>query len=423
MEEPARHRAFFFAAAGGCLFLGLAQGLPALVALALALLLLAARSYLRGRRRLRRLHVRRELEASAFEDDEVRVQLVLENHGREPVSLVEVVDAFGPALADRQVLLDPGPLLGGRRRRLAYRTTCSRLWGVYLVGPLTVRLSDPLGLFPLRGAPADLRPFDLFPRVHPASGLERLGSRASYAPSEPTAARAGQSAAYLGVRDYRPGDDVRRVHWPATARRGFPMVKEFEQDLMPYFTLFLDLEREKRAGTGQKSTLEYVVRTAACLLASAARRGDLVQAFGEGARPLLVPPGRGELHLAHALDQLIRVRQAGSVPLLDLVERERETLPAGSTATLLSASVFLDMGRLAETLAAMRARRVQAVLVAVDKDSFVPIDRRPRARSEVEAQCRELAVLAEGQGARVAVLSADQELPEELARPDWLEAG
>jgi uncharacterized protein (DUF58 family) len=416
----ALYRVFFFGAAGLCLFLGLAYRLSALSGLALALLFLAVRAYLRARRRLRGLHARREVEASAFEDDEVRVQVVLENHGREPVALVEIVDAFGPALADRQAILDPGPLAGGRRRRLAYRTFCSRLWGVYIVGPLTLRVWDPLGLFSLRRGFSDMQPFDVFPRVHPVGGLERLGTRTSFAPSEPTAPRAGQSAAYLGVREYRAGDDVRRLHWPATARRGLPMVKEYEQDQMPYFTLFLDLERAQRAGTGQKSTLEYVVRTAACLLASAARRGDLVQVFGEGARPLFVPPGRGELHLAHALDQLIRVRQAGNLPLLDLVEREQSTVPVGSTAALLSASVFLDPGRLAELLSGLRARRVQTVLVAVDKDSFLPIDRPLRARDDVEARAQELLALALAQGARMGVLSADHELEDELARPDWL---
>lgn len=421
MDESALYRAFLFGSAGLCLFLGLVLGATALTALAIASLVLLARAHRTAGRRLRRLRVHREMETSGFEDEEVRVVVVLENHGQEAVPLIEVTDAFGPAHADRQALLDPGPLGGGRRRRLAYRTVCSRLWGVYTVGPLRVSVSDALGLFSPRRALPEIEPFDVFPRVHPVS-LERLGSRASFAPSDPTAARAGQSAAYLGVRDFRPGDDVRRVHWPATARRGFPMVKEFEVDLTPYFTLFLDLQRDHRAGTGQKSTFEYVVRTAACLLASAARRGDLVQAFGEPARPLLVPPGRGELHLAHALDQLIRVRQDGSLPLLDLVERQMSTLPVGSTAALMSATVFLELERLAEILAWMRARGVRPVVVAVDKDSFLPIDVPSRPRADVAAQIQDLVAVALGQEARVAVLSALEELETELVRPDWLAA-
>src|SRR5262249_40299864 len=154
--------------------------------------------------------------------------------------------------------------------------------------------------------------------------------------------------------------------------------------------LFLDLERTHRAGTGQKSTLEYVVRTASSLLASAARRGDVVQAFGEWSQPLFISPGRGELHLAYGLDQLIRVHQDGRARLLDLVERARPALPAGSTAALVSATAFLDPLRLAETLGALRAQRVLPMLVAVDKDSFLQIEHRPHPPAEVEERLAEL---------------------------------
>jgi uncharacterized protein (DUF58 family) len=200
------------------------------------------------------------------------------------------------------------------------------------------------------------------------------------------------------------------------------MAKELEQDLTPYFTLFLDLDRRHRAGTGRKSTLEYVVRTAASLLATASRRGDVVQAIGERKEPLFVPPGSGELHLARALDQVIRVRQDGTRALLDVVDQEESGVPAGSTAALLSATVFLDLDRLAETMTWMQARRLLPVVVAVDKDSFLPIDRHARPRDEVRAQRADLTAFLRSRGARVAVLDADHELDEELARPLWLEA-
>jgi uncharacterized protein (DUF58 family) len=421
--DPAfRNRAFFAFAAGLCLFLGVVLRAASLLAFALALFFLLVTSRVSARRRLARLSARRSLVPSAFEDEEVRVEIALENHGRTPVRLVEILDSFGAALAETKALLDPGPLPPGRRHRLVYRTVCSRLWGVYTVGPLALSVADPLGLFSARRLLADLRPFDLFPRVHPVGGLDQLGARTSFSPTEATAPRPGASAVYLGVRDFRPGDEVRRVHWPATARHGRPMVKELELDLSPYFTLFLDLERQNRAGTGLKSTREYVVRTAASLLATAARRGDTVQLFGEGRERLAVPPGRGELHLAYALDQLIRVRQEGGLTLLDLVEREQAAVPAGSTAALLAATLFLDLGRLAELLASLRGRRVQPVLVVVDMDSFVPIDEHARPRDRVLEQAEEVRALAHAHGALIAVLDAERDLPAELARPDWLEA-
>jgi hypothetical protein len=135
-----------------------------------------------------------------------------------------------------------------------------------------------------------------------------------------------------------------------------------------------------------------------------------------------VTPGRGELHLAYALDQLIRVRQEGGLPLLDLAQREQAGVPAGSTAALLAATLFLDVGQLTEVLASLRARRVQPVLVAVDMDSFVPIDEHSRPRDLVLEQAEELRALAHAHGALLAILDAERDLPSELARPDWLEA-
>ncbi len=366
MDSGFLHRAFLLAACGLCMSVGLSARIPALEAFALAVLLLVGLSWSTARRRLSGLHVSRRAPGSAFEDEEVRVEVALENRGRAAVSLVEVVDSFGAALADRKALLDPGPLRPGRRHRLAYRTVCSRLWGAYTVGPLAVSVSDPLGLFTPRRALPDVRPFDLFPRVHPVGGLDRLGSRSSFVASEPTIARAGQSALYLGVRDFRAGDEVRRVH------------------------------------------------------SSAARRGDTVQLFGEGRRAIFVPPGRGDLHLALALDQLIRVRQDGALDVLDLALREQAALPPGSTAALLSASLFLDSGRLSEALGGWRARRVRPVVVAVDQDSFLPIDVRSRPRSDVQARTEELRSLSHAHGALLAVLGTEQDLEEELMRPDWL---
>jgi uncharacterized protein (DUF58 family) len=292
---------------------------------------------------------------------------------------------------------------------------------VHTVGPLAVRAPDPFGLFaPLRLLP-DAVPFDLFPRVHPVAGLDELGARPSFSPSDLTSARAGQSALYLGVRDHRPGDELRRVHWPATARRGMVMSKQFEHDLTPYFSLFLDLDRRHRAGTGRKSTLEYVVRTAASLLATASRRGDVVQAFGERRESLFVAPGRGESHLARALDQVIRVKQDGMAPLLDVVDLHQAGVPHGSTVALLSATLFLDGERLAEALEWMRARSVVALVVAIDGDSFLPIDRRARPRDEVLAQHEELAAVVHTHGGRLKVLDGEQSLADELARPGWVE--
>lgn len=419
---PGLYRHYLFFAAPLLAVLGLATGATALLGFAAAALTLLALGFFASRRALLGLRVARHVYPSAFEDDVVRVELLLENRSPRRAVLIDVEDAFGPSVADRQRLLEPGPLSPRRRRRLAYRSFCSRGWGEYRVGPLALGAADAAGLFEARRLFHQLDSFTVFPRVHPVAGLERFGARVSLSPQELTVGRSGQSLAYLGVREHRPGDDVRRIHWPATARRGALSVKEYELDLIPYFTLFLDLDRRGRAGTGRKSTLEYVVRTAASLVWQAALQGDVVQVVAEGEKPLFVSPGRGALHATSALYELVRARQEGRLSLLDLVEQHRTALPAGSTAALLSASLELDPERLEETLEALGARGVRALVFLVDDSSFVPIDRWQARPEQLAERQRALLEVLRGRGVPGAILDAGSDLAAELGRRDLWEA-
>ncbi len=414
------HRLRIFAIAGPLWSLALAALLrvDALWGLALgwALLLIVAR--LRSRRALTGLTARRDVYPNAFEGDVASVDITLENRSGRRAVLIEVGDSFGPGHADRQSLLEPGPLPGRRRRRLRYRTACSRDWGLYPLGPLTLSGSDPAGLFRVTLPLGGIAGFAVFPRVHEVLGIERVGARPTFAPSETTLARPAQSAAYMGVREWRPEDGLRRIHWPASARLGSLAVKEFEVDLEPQFALFLDLERRHRAGTGRKSALEYVVRTAASLLWTATQRGQRVEVHGASRSPVLVPPGRGEAHLAHALDELIRVGMDGSEDVLDLVERQRPALAFGSTAAILFATIRVDTSRVEACLQALRERGVRPLLVFVNGDSFAAVDKWPLPRERMlETQAALRAVLRET-GVPGAILGIEHDLATELPRPD-----
>jgi uncharacterized protein (DUF58 family) len=271
--------------------LGFLSGSAALVGFAAGWALVLGLAWIAARRGLRGLEVRRHLPPSAFEGDLLTVDI--ENHA------APAEDHFGAGLADRQSVLEPGPLPPLHRRILSYRAFVARQWGLYTVGPLTIGRFDPLGLFFAGRRLERLDPFEVYPRAAKIEAVALLGGRASVAARDVTAAAAGQSLLFRGVRDFQAGDDVRRIHWLATARRGSPMVRENERDLQPVFTLFLDLERRGRAGLGRKSTLEYLVRVGSSLLWTAHRRGDarpggrVRPAARRAAGPGRGPPRRG----------------------------------------------------------------------------------------------------------------------------------
>lgn len=420
MDPASPWRGFLAGAAALAGLLGLASASAPLLAFAVGWGLVLVLAWWSSRRGLAALEVRRRLPPSAFEGDLLTVDVAIENHGGRDARFLLAEDQFGAGLADRQSVLEPGPLPPLHRRILSYRAFVARQWGLYTVGPLAIGRFDPLGLFFASRRVPRLDPFEVYPRAALIEATALLGGRASVAARDVTAAAAGQSLLFRGVRDFQAGDDVRRIHWPATARRGSPMVRESERDLQPVFVLFLDLDRRGRAGIGRKSTLEYLVRVSASLLWTAHRRGDAFSLVAESDRPLVLPPGQGEAHLAAALHELVVAKQAGSRPLVEVVERHRDLAPAGAAAALLLSTTEVDLDGLASTLGALRASAVEPLAVVVDALAFPPVERAPTPVEVVRERRAALVERLLALDVPSALLGPDDTPEERLVRADFL---
>jgi uncharacterized protein (DUF58 family) len=419
VESASPYRGFLFATALFSALLSVPSQSAPLLGFALAWTALVAWSFVRARRGLDRLEVRRNAPPSAFEGDLVTVDLVLQNHGSHPIEFVSVHDTFGAGFGGHQGVLEAGPLPGGHERTLSYNAFASQQWGAYIVGPPVVGGWDPLGLWHASLQRTAVQGLEVFPGVLEIESIPGLGAQASAASRDLTESAAGQSLLFRGAREFRSGDDVRRIHWPATAQRGFPMVREAERDVQPLLTLFLDLDRRGRAGVGKQSTLDRLVRAAAALLWTAHRRQVAIQLVAEGDRSVFIPVGRGEVHLSSALHEVISARQTGATALVDLVEMHRDRLPPGSTAALLLAgSSDIDLERLGTTLRALRAAGVFPLVMAVHPRGLTPFEGGPLSAAEGRAHRRSFEDLLVSLHVPYSFFDGDEDVSAALLRPD-----
>lgn len=416
IDEP-RTSAYRAALVGSVPALGLLAALfqaPQLAALAIAWLAVLLHARFAAGRRVARLDVARRASHGAHEDEDVNVTLELANDSSRSVELVEVTDYFGAALASGQRVVEQGPLPARSAVELSYAVQCSRTWGVYQLGPIVVGAAEPLGLFNAEKTVPDMAELALFPRVFSVRELVAQGARATFQPTPASVGRPGTGELPLGVRDYRPGDDPRRVHWRASARLGHLVVKELETDLLPYLTVFLDLDASNRSGLGRQSGLERLVRIAASCLATAGRDGWYLQLVGEGAEPLVVPPGRGTAHLALALDALIRVRQGGSTSLPEVISRNLGSVPDGSTALILSGTQAPDPGLLRTALEGLGSRGARCLAVLVDHRTFRAFRQESEDPEAISSRRRQTLEVLDDLGVRHALLSADDDVEARL---------
>ena len=139
--------------------------------------------------------------------------------------------------------------------------------GVYDVGPLVAVKGDPLGLCERETVVAE--PFELL--VHPRIELvsdRPLTRQFEDPPIRPPVSKPWPSGLeFYGMREYVPGDDLRRIVWRASARTGKIMVREAEQGITDKITIILDTDRgaHSRDGEGVSESFEAGVRCSASL--------------------------------------------------------------------------------------------------------------------------------------------------------------
>nr|WP_276612330.1 DUF58 domain-containing protein [Kineococcus vitellinus] len=97
-----------------------------------------------------------------------------------------------------------------------------------------------------------------------------------------TGAAATGSPDDVSIREYRVGDDLRRVHWRSTARRGAVMVRSDEHPGRPDVVVLLDDRAAAHAGRGAASSLEWAVTAAASAAVHLQRRGHRVRLLHDG---------------------------------------------------------------------------------------------------------------------------------------------
>lgn len=179
---------------------------------------------------------------------------------------------------------------------------------------LGVARADPLGLIRrIRWSPEADSSCLILPPLHPVRP-PHLGGHRSHQPGCLTAAKVGELGEFVGLRDYRPGDPVKTIHWKSWARRNTPVVKELQEEYLPRHALWLDTH----PGDGTKEPFEAAVSAAASLAVAGSGGEGLLDLVLAGDRPWHFTAGRGADDLLHLLEVLAVVEPAA--PALEAVE-------------------------------------------------------------------------------------------------------
>lgn len=268
--------------------------------------------------------------------------------------------------------------------------------GVFTEGRITMTGGSPFGLVRARRrqvVPVELtvvpRWVDLrsFPLIDPSAA-------ATDNPEQRPMAGAGQD--YMGIREYRPGDPLRTVHWRSTARASKLIVREYEREVSARIGIVL---AGADHGDGPESSFETLVSAAASIGLHALDAGHSIyvaQARGDRVERLAEPS-------AHDLLGWLAAVQPVDAPLGAAIDAAHDALGDGATVIVVASDAGETGSSIAGVLRSLRHRGSDALLVVARSASW---EKRHRPAFD------DIAAVA---GDNMRVLRADRELETCLA--------
>ncbi len=382
----------------------LGQGDLLRVAVLLAALPLVSAALV-SRTRYRLACTRRLAPGRVAAGDETRVILRFENVSRLPTGLLLLEDRLPYVLGSRpRFMLDRVEPRGSRTVDYPVR---AEVRGRYVVGPLTIRLTDPFGMCELVRAFAARDTLVVTPVVQHLPSVALGGDWAGSGDSRSrSVAAAGEDD--VATREYRHGDDLRRVHWRSTARFGELMVRREEQPWESHCTLLLDTRASSHRGDGPASSFEWAVSATASIGAYAGRAGYTVDLVTD-AGAYVAGSGFGSEdgiggQQAALLDALAAVEPTGAVVL-----RPAGRVRLGTTDGLLVAILGATTVDEAQELVRAHHRGGSSIAVLLDVATWRSAK---TSRAVLDPDPDAVAAVLRGAGWRVVQARSGEQLPD-----------
>ncbi len=384
-EELLKQRRYWYILAAVLLLVSIVLRLPLVFLASLFVCVVGMVPDLWYRYALRRLVVRQQVDRRlVFFGEDVILSISIENRKLLPLPWLTVENKITPPLAvlSRQAvrlqktaqdtLLSTWLLWSFQRVTRRYRMRCDTR-GLHLFGPVRLKSSDPFGWLETEVKLPAAQALLVYPLIAP---LETLGLSSVHPFGEYASERRllEDPLRTVGVRDYLPGDDPRRIHWKASAHAGALRSKLYEPGSMRRLLLLLDAWNYTDESKGIDTELqELTITTAASLGVWALEEGyqvgllancslklspleelsqDAVSQDAQQAEKLLTmeisaPIARVPFSLdagqqERLLSTLARLLPSYNSVIERVIETEEDMFPLGTTVVLISAASTLN---------------------------------------------------------------------------------
>ncbi len=180
--------------------------------------------------------------------------------------------------------------------------------GKLIFTDLEVKRPDPLGIFFAKHRVRLHGDLVSLPKRYPVPPLHWISERHFHRGGLTLAATVGDSEEFVGLRDYRPGDPLRHIHWRSFAKRGTPVVKEYQDEYFDRHALIIDTY----AGGGPPNYFEAAISVAASFIQTPRPSDSILDLVFIEQQVWQLTTGRGLSNNHQILTQLAELQPTGA---------------------------------------------------------------------------------------------------------------
>lgn len=368
---------------GLAIFIGAIFNIPWLIFVCSAVALVIAFTNLWRKKSLEGVRYRRRWTYKrGFPGETTQVRIQVENKKWLPVSWLRVSDPWpldvGPADANTLApshIPGQGFLVNLYNLRWFQQITRTyeirfRQRGVFALGPPSMESGDLFGLFEEKRELDQQELITVFPELLPVSAL-KLPSQDPFGDTRARRRLFEDPNLTIGVQPYHPEDDIRRIHWPATARTGELQVRHYQPVSARVLMVCLNVSTMEFAWLGTTpDTLEQLVRISTTVCCQALEDGYAVGLISNGClahsdQPFNIRPGRTQEHLALLLQALAGVTPFSTISFENYLLNSMPKVPIGASLLVITALVTTG---LVENLATLTRYRGSITLISLAEE-------------------------------------------------------
>ena len=327
-----------------------------------------------------RLNLERKTSSKIEQDDILEIETVIENKSFLPIFNFVLQDYLSCAIfqeREKSILLE---YLGPRSSlNIRYRCQCF-LRGRYRIGPFSIYFFDPCGLFFLKKTYFIYSELFVYPQTFNIQKFPPLIKGTVPWFGIETSRVSGDEHEFYGIREYRQGDPIKRIHWFSTARQNKLIVKQFQRQSFFRATLIFNLEKDKNFGEGKESVVEYMVKIAASVSKYLIERDVSLEIIAHTGEIVHIPFNKGPEHLEDIFRFLAIAQAESSVNLNEIFEEFSRYIPSDSSLIVIMLDTDWDC---LPAMVSLEKRNVSLIPLILVSSSFLSLPVQQRTIKDI----------------------------------------